>query len=394
MLIWNGWRWLRGTVTFRAEGGLCERFLSLLGEREDPPALWDIRREEGAVTVSCRATDYRKVRAPARRTGTRVHAISKRGLPFAARPLLRRVGVFAGAAAAMVLYMFLSSYIWIVDVQVDDPVLARRIEVQLAEQGVGIGTRTSEVSVADVRMNAIAEIKEINQLSLYFDGSIARVGVQLQKESATVPDATPANIVAASDGRILSIRATVGTAMIMAGEAVIKGDLLVCGAVETEKGTLLHHASAVILAETTHVLEERVSLQELLPCTGRVIEQPSFCVLGWRLPLYSQAAFDETWTVTEERRFLTLFGTTLPVGIESLVYTEQTETAVTHTKEEAEQLAVQRLEARAAEHLQTAQITDVSYEGVWEGETYCLRATYTCVEDIAREAPLTIVTPS
>ncbi len=370
---------------------MCERFLTLLGELDPPLAVWDIHRESSAVTVSCRAADYARLRPIARRTGTRVHALKKSGLPFRAKPLTTRMGVVVGAAIAMVLYMLLSSRIWIVDVQVDDPVLAARIETQLAQNGVGIGTRMRDVDVPSLRMRAIAEMEEINQLSLYFDGSIARVGVQLQKTGAAPPDSTPSNIVAAADGRIVTMRTTIGQSMVMEGEAVIKGDLLVCGAVETEKGTLLRHASAVILAETTHTFEQCVSLTELLPCEGRVIEQPSLYILSWRVPLYSQAAFDETWTVTTHKRFLSLFGTTLPIGIESEIYTEQTQTAVTHTREEAEQLARERLEARAASKLGEAQIDDVRFEGFWEGDVYCLRAVYECTEDIAHSVPLTIL---
>ena len=390
MLIWNTWRWFRGAVTFRAEGGMCERFLSMLGELDPPFPVWDIRRGESAITACCRATDYARIRQPARRTGTRVQALKTNGLPFRAKPLMRRMGIAVGAAIALVLYLMLSARIWLVDVQVDDPVLASRIEAQLAKNGVGIGECMRDVDVPALRMRMIAAIEEINQLSLYFDGSIARVGVQLQKESASPPDKSPANIVAAQDGRIVTMRTTIGHPMVMEGEAVVKGDLLVSGAVETEKGTLLRHASAVILAETTHTFEERVSLHELLPCEGRVIEQPSFRLLVWKIPLYSQASFDETWTVTTEKRPLTLFGTALPVGIESDIFTEQTHTAVTHTKEEAERLARERLEARASAALTHAQVEDITFEGIWEEDVYCLRAVYACTEDIALRIPMTI----
>ncbi len=391
MLLWNSWRWLRGTVTFRAEGGLCERFLSLLREADPPLEVWDVRRTDCAVTVRCRAADYARVRPFARRTGTRVRSIDKRGLPFTVRPFQKRLGLLVGIAAAVALYMVLASRIWIVDIGVDDPLLAARLKTQLASWGVAPGKSANDVDVASIRMKAIAENKEINQLSLYFDGSIARVGVQLQKDSAVPPDSTPANIIAAADGRIISMQTTVGRQMVMVGEAVVKGDLLVCGAVETEKGTLLRRASAVVLAETTREFEERISLTELLPCEGRVIEQPSLRILGWRLPLYSQTAFDDTWTVTTAKRFLTLFGTTLPVGIESDVYTERTHVAVTHTKAAAEQLARKRLESRAAEALLHADIRDVAWEGVWQEDVYCLRAVYQCVEDIASQIPLNIL---
>ncbi len=386
--MWDTWRWMRGTITLRAEGGLCERFLKLLGELDPPLNVWDIRHDNGAITLCCRAEDYARLRTPARRTGTRVRALHKRGLPFIARPLIKRPGLFVGAALAVAVYMMLGSRIWIMDIGVDDPALAARIEAQLAQNGVATGTRMNDVDVPSVRMHMIAEIQEINQLSLYFDGSIARVGVQLQKISAVPPDKSPANIVAAEDGRVVTMRATVGTPLVMAGEAVIKGDLLVCGAVETDKGTLLRHASAVVLAETTHCFEETVRLTELVSHDGRVIEQPTLCILSWRVPLYSQAAFNEEWTVTSHKRFLSLFGTTLPLGIESERFTQRVMTEVTYSREQAEQLAKERLQRRAQEQLADTQIRDVTWEGSWQGDTYRLKAEYACTEDIAQEVPL------
>ena len=146
----------------------------------------------------------------------------------------------------------------------------------------------------------------------------------------------------------------------------------------------------MILAETTHTFEQCVSKKELCSKEGRVIEQPRLRLLGWTLPLYSRASFDETWTVRTEKRLVTLFGTTLPIGIESEIYTELVQQPVTYTEAQAEQLARERLEAQADEALCRATVTDRRLEGTWNGDTYCLRATYDCVEDIARQVPLSI----
>jgi len=388
MHIWEIWRWLRGVVVFRAEGGLCERFLSLLCALDPPLDMWDIRRESTAVTVSCRASDYRRLRHVARRTGTRVRSVRHYGLPFSAKPLIRRPGIVIGTALAVVLYMLLSSRIWLVDVQTEDPALVARIEAVLADHGVGIGLPMKEVDIPSLRMQAIAQIQEINQLSLYFDGSIARVGVQLQKPGASPPDTHPCHIYAAQDGRIVSLRATVGQPTVMEGEAVLQGDLLVSGITQTAQGPLFHHATAVVLAETTRTFEECITLTESVPCDGRIIEQPSLTILSWTLPLYSPFTPDGTWTVSEHERFLSLFGTSLPIGITSTRYTEQTQTTVTYTREQAEALARERLETRARTVLKEAQIDRVRWNGVWEGERYCLRAVYRCTEDIAKEIPL------
>lgn len=388
MWLWELWRWLRGTVEFHAQGGLVERFLTLLTEGTPAVKVWNVRRGDGAVTVCCAAADYARVRPYARRTGTRVRAVAKRGAPFLCRPLFKHPGLIVGAAGALAVYLLLASYIWVVDIHVDDPALKNRIAHFAAENGVAAGKRMNDVDIAEVRLYAIGELQEINQLSLYFDGSVAHIDVQLQEDSIGAPDLSPVNIVAAHDGLIVSMKVTKGNAMVKAGGAVVKGDLLVSGAIETDKGVLLRHSSAVIMARTTHVITQSVSQSELLPTSGRVYARPTLCFLTWRLPLYSEGTVDETWTVTQETRFAELFGVTLPVGIDTLTYTEQTLYETHYTKEEAERLCKERLEEKAAQLLSAAQVEDVQWEGQWEGDTYHLKATYTCLEDIAKTSPI------
>lgn len=381
-------RQLTGTVTFRAQGGLCERFLNLLTRGDTAIPLWDIVYEENAVTAVMRAADYRLVRPVARRTGTRVRAINKSGLPFCARPLMKRPGLWVGTAVALVLYTLLASRMWVIEVNTDDPSADAAVKACLAENGVAIGKRMNDVDLAAVQLHAIAQIENLHRLSLYFDGSIAHVDVQWEQEGSTVPDTTPANIVAAHDGRIVSMQVTSGQAMVKTGEAVVKGDLLVCGAIETTAGVLLRHSTARILAETEHTFEETIPLREQITREGVVVEQSALRLLAFELPLYTQATFDASWASETCERSLSFLGVTLPVGITSTVYTKQETVWVERTREEVEHLARERLTARATQALGSATVRDVVYDGVWEGDSYRLRATYACTEDIAQTVEL------
>ena len=108
MWVWRWIRWLCAEVRFYAQGGLCERFLEQL--RRDGVVLWDVTVEENGVTASCKASQYRRVRVPARRTGTRVRAVRYRGASVFFRPLRGRIGLLIGGAAAVALYFCLTSY--------------------------------------------------------------------------------------------------------------------------------------------------------------------------------------------------------------------------------------------------------------------------------------------
>lgn len=367
---------------------MCERFLQMLSEGEHPVEVWHVQYAQGAITATCRIGDYKRVRPAARRTGTRVHHVRQSGLYRWWRPLAARGGLLVGAAMAMVLYMVLASSIWVIDVQVEDAALRHRIEAQLAASGVTRGTAIRDVDVATVRMEAIAAMEELHQLSLYFEGCVARVEVRLQGETLSPPDPRPANIVAATDGLILSTQVTAGQSMVKVGEAVVEGDLLVCGAIETEKGMLFRHATAIIRAQTTHEITVIASKEEWRSVTTQTRIQPTLWLFDCALPLYSEMAVTEETIETNGEKFLTLFDTPLPLGVTWIRREERAEEPVSYTTAQAETLARWRLTQLARQTLAGVEIADVTYDGVWDGAVYRLTATFTCIEDIAKTVPL------
>ncbi len=391
MILWRWWRWLFGWVRFEAEGGLCERFLNLLAK--EPIELWDIRRRNDKLIACCPARQYCLLRPFARRTGTRLRLSRKSGLPFCLHAMRGRKGLAAGVLVAAVLYIALSGRIWVIQIHTDgDETLRAAVAEQLEPLGIALGQKTDDVDIAAVRLHAIAQIEEINWLSVHFEGSIAHVEAQRQKSGAVRQDnSVPSNLIASCDGRILSMQVTSGQAMVKSGEGVVKGDLLVCGAVETTAGTLLRRSSGIVTAQTEHTLAVCVPLEEiqLLP-TGTVWKQPVFQAFGLTLPLYTTAVFPDTCERREVSSFWELRGVTLPVGLTETQYIERIPQTVSHTQEQAQELANERLLQLAEEELAQAQITDKTLHGAWENGVYTLTGVYRCTENIALEQPMLI----
>lgn len=384
------WRYVRGEVRFHAEGGLCEYFLNLLSEGDSPIRLWDIVIEEGEVTASCRAADYGRLRPFARRTGTRVRSLSHRGLTKHTRSFRRHPGYVVGAVLAAAIYMWLGSHIWVVEVTGVEDALKESVVQVLRDGGVGVGMPMKEADLTAVRMNVIACVPQVHHISVYIDGCVAKADVTLADEDRLPPDDTPTNLVARKDGLIVSMRVSMGEKAVKVGEAVVAGDLLVCGMTETTKGVLLHHSRAVIMAQTEQTITACASRHETVTVGGRRIVCPTVRFLSLSLPLYSSGAAVEDWTVTRETRELTLFGTTLPVGISYVCYTEPAEKAVVYTDEETEALASARLQEAIRDALPSAQLVDVKTDTVWEGDICRMTARVTAIEDIAVEQRLLI----
>ncbi len=383
-------RWFSGYVVFYAQGGLCERFLKLLSE--NGVRLWDIVHTEDGVQATCAVRDYRRLRKAAARTGTRVRHRRQQGAYVVVRPVWRQSGLLIGAIAAIAVYMVLAARVWVIDLPTGDPSLVAQVEQCLYDANVRRGVPIRDIDVAAVRMAAVASMPELHALGLSFEGCVVHVEWRLQEEAIPKPDDTPANVVATADGVILSAQVTAGQSMIQVGEAVVEGELLVCGAVETERETLFRHAAAKIMARTERNVTVTASKTETIPTDGRRIDQPTLYMLGGRLPLYTAAPPPEGYDVRWQTAWLRFLDTPLPLGVEWTSFVERVPRAVSLSEAQVEQLAHCRAQAALAAQSPLAAVTDAVYEGSWDGDTYCLTARYVCKEDIAKTVPLLMET--
>ena len=106
---------LRGTVQIQITGGWPEQFLS--GCAREGIQLWDARHlREDCFTAWVSAADYFRLRGQARRTGTRLHILEKRGVPFWAHRMLRRKVLWVTALLCLVGIWYLSGFVWTISV--------------------------------------------------------------------------------------------------------------------------------------------------------------------------------------------------------------------------------------------------------------------------------------
>ena len=84
-------RWLRGYVTFEAKGPFPERFLNLTLRADI--LLWDPVGEKGRLRAKTSLSDYRSLHPLAKRSGVRLHAKKRMGLPFIIHKNKKRTGL-------------------------------------------------------------------------------------------------------------------------------------------------------------------------------------------------------------------------------------------------------------------------------------------------------------
>lgn len=378
---------ITGSLLIGCEGGYPERFLNEAARRHI--ALWHVTREGEWMHCCCAASDYKSLRAAARYASVRMRICEKHGLPFWLKPFRRRGGLAVGAVLFLLLLYSLSSRIWVIQIVGNQTLSDQAVLEVLKPLGVYEGAVFRNVDITQLQLEALKQLPELTWLTVNQKGSTATVEVRERSMTPPVEDTAPANMVATHDGVIVKITAVGGQAAVKVGDAVAKGSLLISGVVESKVGPLLKRAAGSVTARTHETVKITVPFSETVPKkTPKTIYQPSFFLLGLKVPLFTAATPEGDYTRITETYPLRAYGKPLPVGLETqrLVFAE-TET-VHRSEQEARQLALQRLQEDETERFanavkEQASVTETRTETGWQ-----ITAEYVCVREIGRLEPL------
>ena len=308
-------RFAKGTVRFRVVGSSPERLLNLAAQRG--VLIWDAHPAPQGLEGCMSAKDYRRIRPLARRASVRTRVLRKRGFPFLAARYRTRTGLAAGAALGAALLVFLSQFIWTIDVTGQEHVSAAQMKTLLAESGVKAGALRKGIDTAQVRRDMLLKVEELSWLSVNIVGCHADVEVKEKiKKPAIDETAAPCNIKARADGVITSVMAAEGVARVMVGSGVRQGDLLISGVtVDKQEQVRTVRARGRVMADVISKKEFHMAKRfDYFSVTENKAARRCLSFLTLRVPCsLSFAHFDDA-AYTESDDMLTLNGTVLPLG--------------------------------------------------------------------------------
>jgi len=391
MLLVRLIQWLTGWIRFEAEGGFPERLLNL--SARGGIDLWSMSRSGITLSACCPARAYRSLRAPARRAGMCMHVTERHGAPFFLRRWQKRTGIIAGVIVFAVIINIFSSRIWVIQVRGNDTVSSEQITAVLEKYGICEGVNPSRLVTEQIQLEAIGELPELAWFTVNLSGSTAYIDVAERVDAPEmVPSDAPSNIKAACDGRIISVEAYTGQALVNPGDAVIKGALLVSGVVESKTGAMFRRSHAKIMAETHREIEVVIPLSETVSQpVGEAIFRPYLHLFSLDIPLFTDGVIDATVYPDGviNRAPVTINGIPLPIGFVYTQYEKHEAVTITRTEQQAAALATDKL-AELELDFGAAEIRMATRTGELRGDVYVLTGRYECIEDIAMEEPLLV----
>ena len=367
-------------VRFTAQNGGTDALLTAAAQAGLHP--YNVCPLPGGFQAHCAAWQYRRFAALARKNRVRLRLQKKQGLYFVLRPLLQRVGLWAGFALFVPLLLWAQGFVWAADYSALTPGQAARAAAVLRENGLQPGSAVTEEKLTAGEY-ALLRSGEFSWASLNFARGRLEVEAAAAAPKPDIAAGTLHGIRAKCGGVVVSTNLVSGTMLAVPGQTVEAGQGLIGTARSERDGTLIFvPAAGTVRAQFEWSGSRQVALTEtILQKTGRSVCTYQLSGFGQTISL-PEAKAPEQAEVRTRHVQPELFGLPLPCSVQEVCRYEQQETALLRTEEQAAALArMQCLQALYAAW-PDAELLARKEDCAVNGDVLDYTAGYTIVADI------------
>ncbi len=390
MLLWLI-RFFKGWVEFKAIGRFPERLLNITSRYG--VNLWNAHPKKGAIYASMSVSDYRKIRPIARKARVRTEIEKRHGLPFYVAKYKPRAGLAVGALLGVGLLLFLSNFVWTIQVRGTQNLSETEVKNILSQNGLNIGSFKGSIDVDKLKRGTLLEINELGWLSVNLTGSVASVELKEKTEKPEINLPTnPCNIKARCDGVITKINAQNGISVVKTGSGVAKGDLLVSGTVETKLETTRYlHARADVFADVNSNKELSIPKQfDYYSLTENKSDRKRLHFFWLDFPLtFSFSLYNDSAYTVSSNSFC-LNGVALPFGTSTETAHELTVKNADISPDVAEEIFVNQLLLYEIFEKQDSTVKTRNLNIASKENSYSCRVEYVFNENIAESVDFSV----
>jgi similar to stage IV sporulation protein len=379
-------RYLKGYVLIEVNGFFVEKFLNLC--TDENIIIWDIKKNEnGSLNLKMTLRAFKKIRRASYRTRTNVKILKRYGIKFFINNSKNRKGLVIGFILSFFMFVFLTSFIWSVDISGNEKIKDEEIMSLLKEAGFKKGMLRFNIDEEKIKNNVLLKTEDLSWIWVEIKGTRAFVEVREKKEKPEIFDkTTPSNIVAKRNGLVTKVIAKSGDKVVCEGDVVSKGDLLITGVKSDDKGEIKYYnSSGNVFARTWHEKCGKIEPKEVVFTKSlKKISKRTINLFGFDVLLYIDKKIPYKHFEKEEmvKRF-----PLIPVTYKKATYFELIKTEKSISKEEAvkrkSELLKKELEKTLDDKIEIIK-KDVTYTEEKNG-IINVKVIYECSEDIAQK---------
>ncbi len=304
----------------------------------------------------------------------------------------RRYGIIAALLIVLVLNVILSELVWDIRIDGNERISDTEVTELLRESGFEIGDVWRAEDKNRIEAHLLSKCPDIAWLSINRRGTVAYVQIS-ESENVGRDDGeeefTYCNVIADRDAVIEEITVKRGIAAVKAGDVVKKGDLLISGVIENERGVTLCHAEGSVRGVSLERLTAQTPREDVI----RVYDERKLCEIRLNIFKFSINIFKNyrnhksDCDIIENEKEYTLFGkASLPFSVTRFYARHYSDVPVTRTDTEMAQLAADRLGEITESFLRNADVIKLKTYGRFDADTYVMTSEVVYCTEIGEES--------
>ena len=330
---------IRGVVSIEVTGANLYKFVNAV--RDEHIVCTSQKCKDGCFYAEILGGDLKRVQAIADECGAELRILKKKGLRFKAYAYRFRIGLIIGLIGALCLVFYFSNTVITIEVNGNSIISEKQVLTALSEMGVQKGTFIPDINFYSCEQQLRLSIPELSWVGIRHTGSRVVVDVEEAVEKPQmVNDDIPCNIVAARDAQIVQIQVYMGRQVKKRWDGVKRGDPIISGIVEDEKGHILKkHAMGKVrgIYFDRQIFVQPFKEQSQV-YTGESDRRRYFDFFGLKIPLTLGGEEYDAYDYSESENRFSFFGIELPLGIVHTEYRPFEYRDVSYNREQAEDI--------------------------------------------------------
>lgn len=396
-------KFFRGFLLVRLKGYSPERFLNLCSNHNI--LIWNLTNRGDQYEFYISIAGFRKLKPLLKKTKTHLTILKKVGFPFFLYRNRKRKFFFFGIAGCLAILLYLTTFIWLIDINGNSSITDETILAYLKGQNLAFGAKKSSIDCKKLEEDLRTEFTDVIWTSVRLSGTKMTIDVQENllgsqshmEEKESLEGAY--DIVADQDAVISSIITRKGTPQVKAGSEVKKGDLLVSSRLDIYNdsqeiiNSVYTCSDADIYGETTYAYEDSFPMEYTQKVkTGESSHSYEISLFSYKMELPPLKKMKEPYMVYKEDRQLAIAKDYyIPVTIRKITYSQCEYKQISLSKTEAKKQAREKF-LQFLKNLQEkgVEIVDKNVMIKYTGNQCRMEGRITGLEKIGRYQPAQI----
>ena len=350
---------------------------------------------EGNISFLVPSPKMRLVRRACEARGIVISVVEKVGLPHILWRYRRRIGFALGCLLSAALIVCSQQFVWDIRVYGNEEMSEEEILDELRACGFGVGSYIPDLAAPQLENRVLLASDRISWISIRMDGTVGVVQVIEARDPSPIEENnTPANLIASCDGQIEYLQLYRGNPVVVVGQAVRRGELLVSGIYDSNLyGYRYTRAAGQVMARTEREIRVEIPLAYEEKAYGEAFaSEKTLHFFNFSLKFLKNSRNESlSCDIIKEKKRLEPFGIgRLPLYLEVETCTPYELVRQTRTHEEALTLAYGELDVRFSELSDTVQILRKTITTEMREDCLVLVCRLSCIEDIAVQSELEI----